>query len=101
MEYRVKLLPRAQRDIEGLYKWVVQRASHQGHDWYNGLMRAIRSLASHPQRCPMAPEASALKEPIRHLLYGARPYRILFWIKGNCVEVLHIRRAARDAWRRK
>jgi hypothetical protein len=46
----------------------------------------------------MAPEGLELHEPIRHLLYGRRPYRILFWVKEDEVQVLHIRRGARRSW---
>jgi len=100
MAYCVKLLPRAQKDIEELYRWVLRRAPHQGALWYEGLIEAMKSLARHPQRCPAAPEAFELRSPIRELLYGQRPYRILFWIKGNEVQILHIRRGARQPWRR-
>jgi plasmid stabilization system protein ParE len=99
MAYRVKLLPRAQEDIEALYRWVLRRAPHQGALWYSGLIDALKSLASHPQRCPVAPEGMELREPIRQLLYGRRPYRILFWIIGEEVQVLHIRRGARQPWK--
>jgi|CXWL01.1.fsa_nt_gi plasmid stabilization system protein ParE len=95
MAYRVKLTPRAQKDIEELYRWVIRRAPLQGAVWYNGLIDAIGSLADHPQRCPISPEGVELREEVRQLLYGTRPYRILFWIKGKEVQVLHIRRGAR------
>ena len=98
MGYRVKLAPRAQKDVEELYRWVVLRAPLQGTAWYNGLIGAIQSLAAHPQRCPVSPEGRELQAPVRQLLYGRRPYRILFRIKGKEVQVLHIRRGARKAW---
>jgi plasmid stabilization system protein ParE len=99
MEYRVRLLPRAQNDIEELYDWVIQRTPQQGHGWYTGLIEAIDSLRQHPYRCSTAPESSEFKEPVRQLLYGKRPYRILFWIQGKEVQVLHVRRGARQPWR--
>ena len=83
MAYRVKLTPRAQKDVEELYRWVIGRAPHQGAAWYNGLLDAIRSLAGHPRRCPLSLEGVELQEQVRQLLYGRRPYRILFWIKGK------------------
>jgi plasmid stabilization system protein ParE len=98
MEYRVRLMPRAQNDVEELYQWVIHRAPHQGASWYNGLIEAIRSLAHHPQRCPIAPEGLELRESVRQLLYGRRPYRILFSIGSGEVRVLHIRRGARKQW---
>ena len=71
MAYRVKLTPRAQKDAEELYRW---------------------------QRCPISPEGVELREEVRQLLYGRRPYRILFLIKGEEVQVLHVRRGARKSW---
>lgn len=98
MAYRVKLTPRAQKDVEELYRWVILRAPHQGAVWYNNLIDAIASLAEHPQRCPISPEGVKLLEEVRQLLYGRRPYRILFWVKGKEVQVLHVRRGARKQW---
>lgn len=98
MAYRVNLTPRAQKDVEELYRWVILRSPHQGAVWYNGLIDAIGSLADHPQRCPISPEGLELQEQIRQLLYGRRPYRILFWIRGKEVQVLHVRRGARKPW---
>ena len=44
MAYRVNLTPRAQKDVENLYRWVILRAPHQGAVWYTGLMDSIKSL---------------------------------------------------------
>ena len=91
MGYRVRLTPRAQRDVEELYRWVILIAPHQGGVWYNGLRDAIKSLSDHPQRCPISPEGRELRKQVRQLLYGRRPYRILFRIKEKEVDILHVR----------
>lgn len=98
MTYRIRLTPRAEKDAEDLFRWVIHRAPHQGALWYRGLIKAIESLAQHPQRCPIAPEGRELGEAVRHLLYGKRPYRIFFSIQKDEVHVLHIRRGARRPW---
>ncbi len=98
MAYGVKLTPRAQRDVEEIYRWIILRAPHQESAWYNSLMEAIKSLADHPQRCPISPEGLELRKQVRQLLYGRQPYRILFWIDGKEVQILHIRRGARKPW---
>ncbi len=98
MEYRVKLTPQAQQDADGLYQWVLKRAFHQGHAWYNGLIEAMKSLSRHPRRCALAPESVELENPIHQLLYGKRPYRILFTIADKELQILHIRRGARKPW---
>jgi plasmid stabilization system protein ParE len=61
------------------------------------LLKALRSLAEHPQRCSLAPENEVFEEEIRQLLYGKRQNvsRILFTIREQTVYILHIRHAAR------
>ena len=98
MVYRVKLTPRAQKDVEELFEWVIHRAPHQGSLWYQGLIEAIKSLENHPERCAIAPEGRELRQPVRQLLYGKRPYKIFFWIKAGEVHILHVRRGARRPW---
>ncbi len=98
MAYLVRLTHRAQKDSENLVRWVLHRAPHQGALWYNGLIEKIESLRHHPERCPVAPEAKELRHSVRQLLYGKRPYRILFLIVKKEVHILHIRRGARSPW---
>ena len=98
MAYRVEFTFRAVRDLEILYmeKKVVERLA--AARWYNGLERAVTALATHPQRCPVAPEARRTKRKLRHLLYGKKPhvYRVIFEVQEQLqtVWVLTIRHAA-------
>jgi plasmid stabilization system protein ParE len=98
MVYRVKLMPRAQRDLVRLYGWIGADSSDAALAWYRGLKDAIRTLRTTPNRCPSTPEDSAL----RHLLYGTRPhvYRIIYRVleKQKQVDVLHIRHGARQGF---
>jgi toxin ParE1/3/4 len=99
MAYRVEFTFRAVRDLEILYmeKKVVE--SLAAARWYNGLERAVTALATHPQRCPVAPEARRTKRKLRHLLYGRKPhvYRVIYEFeeKQKIVWVLTIRHGAR------
>jgi len=67
--------------------------------WYNDLEQAVYALASHPHRCPFAPETRRAKRKLRHLLYGKKPhiYRVLYEVdeKWQAVRVLTIRHGAR------
>ncbi len=89
-------MPRAERDLSGLYDWVGTRSSDAALTLYRGLRDAIRTLLHTPNRCPITPEDSHL----RHLLYGSKPciYRVIYRIleKQKQVDVLHIRHAARQ-----
>jgi len=99
MECRVKLMPRAERDLASLYDWIGARSSEAAFTWYRGLRDAIRTLRNSPNRCPITPEDRHL----RHLLYGSMPqiYRVIYRIleKPKQVDVLHIRHAARQEFK--
>src|SRR5258705_13257879 len=70
MAYRVRIMPRAQRDLFDLYHRIGARSSDAALIWYRGLRNAIRSLRSNPGRCPATPE----NELLTNLLYGAKPH---------------------------
>jgi len=99
MAYRVKITPRAERDLIEIYAWIGAESSDSALAWYNGLREAISTLRYFPNRCPTTPENRRLK----HLLYGHKPnlYRVIYRVveseKG--VEVVHIRQGARDEFR--
>lgn len=97
MAYRVRLLPKAEGDLEELYLWVVERAPLRGPLWFNRLEEAILSLRENPKRCPTVPQLSSSTDSVRQLLFGKKPnlYRVFFRIKDDLVEILHIRRGAR------
>jgi len=99
MGYRIEIMPRAGRDLAMLYQRINAEHSGAAIKWYRSLKRAILSLEQSPNRCPMTPESSEL----RQLLYGHRPhiYRVIYRVleKRKVVEVLHIRHGARNEFR--
>ena len=62
--------------------------------WYEGLLKAFRSLEKNPLRCPIAPESAFFEEEIRQLIYGK--YRVLFTVEGERVLVLRVRHGAQE-----
>ena len=98
MAYRIKLMPRAQRDLSTLYERIYARSSNVAKNWYSGLRAEIRTLRTYPNRCPATPES----KDFRNLLYGNKPhiYRIIYRVMEaqKQVDVLHIRHGARDAF---
>jgi mRNA-degrading endonuclease RelE of RelBE toxin-antitoxin system len=99
MAYRVEFAARAARDLEILYVEKNAAESKAAARWYNRLEEAVYALATHPQRCPIAPEARRMKRKLRHLLYSKKPdvYRVIYEIdeKQQTVWVLAIRHGAR------
>jgi toxin ParE1/3/4 len=99
MTYLVEFAARASRDLEVLFMEKNAADSQVAARWYNGLERAVAALASHPNRCPVAPEARKAKRKLRNLLYGNKPhiYRVIYEVdeERQAVWVLHIRHGAR------
>ena len=95
MAYRVKIMPRAGRDLTELYQSINAQSSEAALVWYRGLKKAIRSLRDNPHRCPATRE----NKDLRNLLYGNRPfvYRVIYRVteKPKERDILQIRQGAR------
>jgi toxin ParE1/3/4 len=99
MAFRVETTEEAERDGHGILDWLIsEHAGEAGLHWFEGLEKAIASLSTFPERCPLAPENAAFPFEVRHQIYGRKPhvYRILFTIEGDRVSVLHIRHGRRQ-----
>jgi toxin ParE1/3/4 len=98
MKYKLIIQPSASADLDQAYRWIAERSPQRAPGWFNGFVRALTSLETHPERCATAPESTFVGAKIRQLLYGRRGgvYRALYAVRGHEVHVLHIRHAARD-----
>lgn len=92
--YRVEPTDKALVDAGEAYFWINEQSEAAALRWYEGLLKAFRSLERNPLRCPLAPESAFFEEEIRQLIYGK--YRILFIIEGEAVFVLRVRHGARE-----
>ena len=97
--YEGIVLPRAEREIEDAYRWLVKHAPSVADEWMDGLLAAVDTLEEMPARCPLAPEAQFFKEEVRHLLYDA--YRLIFVIDERHVRILSVRHASRQPMKRR
>ncbi len=100
MKYRVELAATAKADIRESARWLIDQASQAVADkWLAGLDKAMATLETRPQRCPVAAEGDKFPEEIRELLYGRRKsgkHRIHFKIDGDTVFILYVRHTARN-----
>ncbi|HUT88154.1 MAG TPA: type II toxin-antitoxin system RelE/ParE family toxin [Thermoguttaceae bacterium] len=98
MIHQVFLTDRAHRDLlEACTWWAENRSAEQAERWYDGFAKAILSLATAPERCPLAPENQVLPYEIRQLNSGLvrRPtHRAIFTIRPNMVLILRVRHLA-------
>jgi plasmid stabilization system protein ParE len=98
MAFRVETSAQAETDANAILEWLLsEHAGETGIRWFLALDDAIASLATLPERCPLAPETERFPFEVRQLLYGRKPhaYRILFTIEGDTVKILHIRHGRR------
>ena len=98
MNHRVLVTPIADAEAMGAFRWYADRSATVAERWYEGLTKAITSLAKNPGRFPVSREDStALGCEARLLLYGRRRgvFRILYTISDGTVWVLRIRHSAR------
>ena len=97
MRFSVLIQPPAEADAEAAYLYIQEHAPRAAEAWLDGLLAALETLATMPERCPRAPENDAFDEEIRQLLH--RSHRVLFTVRGTEVHILHIRHAAQDRLR--
>ena len=98
MKYIVEVTESAEVELDTAYRWLHDQYSPEyAARWREGLLAAVGTLETFPERCALAPEGRTLRRRIRQLLYGKRhgAYRLLFEIRDRTVYVLHIRHAAR------
>lgn len=96
MIYRVIVTPAAESDLRTAYRYIRSQAPRAARDWIRRARQTAKSLARHPERCPMAPESASFDQPIRELLFGAGnrgTYRFLFVVftEEKSVYILHVR----------
>ena len=97
MKFRVVVTARARADAVEAFRWLVERSPDAASRWYLGLEKAIASLATMPERHPVAEEESdQLGFTLRQMLYGRRRgiYRILFSIEQDTVTLHYVRHSA-------
>src|SRR5436853_3057388 len=96
MTYRVIVTPAVESDLQTAYRYIRTQAPRAARDWIRRARQAVRSLAHHPERCPVAPDGASFDQPIRELMFGSGnrgTYRFLFVVldEKKTVYILHIR----------
>lgn len=92
----VRVLRRAQRDLEEIDDYINREAPAHADALVDALYTAIESLATHPQRGARPRDAVLRAAGYRFLVHGA--YLIFYKVAGRTVRVyrvLHGRRAYR------
>ena len=91
--YKVRIPPSVIAELEDNFDYIAKDSMTNAVRWYRNIQEKILSLQENPRRCPIAIESRYRSYEIRHLI--VRPYRVLFRIRGDTVEVLHVRHGSR------
>jgi len=79
----------AESDIQNIFEFIELDSYQNAVKWYQNLKTKIQTLETMPERCPKAPENQLTDFKLYHLIVGN--YRILYRIKDNTVQILHVR----------
>ncbi len=88
-KYIVEILDNAIEEIENITDYIAEDSVTNALNWYENTTKKIRSLDSMPERCPIADENPYFDFEVHCLLVS--DYRVLYRIKGDKVEILHIK----------
>jgi plasmid stabilization system protein ParE len=93
--YQAYITATAEAGMYAACQWLETEAPHSASKWMAGLLEAIDSLETFPERCPIAAENDLFVEEVRvHPYRMSSVYRILFTIQQDKVVVLYIRHGA-------
>jgi plasmid stabilization system protein ParE len=99
MSYTVNILPRAERDFEEIYGFILERSPQGAVAWAKAFHQALKQLEKSPTSHALAPESGDQAPELRQLIFKTRrgnAYRALFTIEEDQVYVHHIRGSGRD-----
>ena len=94
MPYDVRILPRAEFDVQQIYNWIGERSPEGAHRWWLAFEEAIAGIKQQPSGFALALEAQWIDREIRQLLFKTahgRYYRAIYVIVGNEVRILRVR----------
>jgi plasmid stabilization system protein ParE len=102
MKYDVVMTNEAQQNARAAFRWYAERSPEAAEHWCDGLLDALASLETDPQRCPLANENSRFPIELKQLLYGSGhriSHRIIFAIRPSVVAIHAIRHVTQGEWR--
>ena len=65
MKYRVRLLARANRDLERIFAWLAQRSPAGAAAWYEAAIEALTALRDGADQHGLAIESRGLRKAVR------------------------------------
>jgi plasmid stabilization system protein ParE len=94
MSRTLRILRRAQDDVDVIFNWLSRRSVRGAIAWYMAFRHALGLIAQAPESFPEAPESRVLSGQLHQGLFKTRRgrvYRIVFTLSVTEVIVLRVR----------
>lgn len=95
----VFLTETAEAQMASATEWYAQEHPDLAAKWFNGLIRAIDSVAKNPEQFALARESEKFPVQIRQMPYGSgkrTTHRILFVIRETRIVIHQVRHVAQS-----
>jgi toxin ParE1/3/4 len=90
---RVRYTPEAFADQERIFEYLRERSPNGARNVLASILDATVQLAAQPRSGYRTDDSD-----VRVLFVGRYPYKIFYRIRGDVVEIAHIRHASRRPW---
>jgi plasmid stabilization system protein ParE len=99
MPRRIQYALAAKRDVREIIRWYRDQSAEAVEKWMSLLRKAEAGILDQPQAYPISSDSDELGIEIREAQIGKRHgvYRIWFIVSEDCLTILRVRHAARDA----
>lgn len=94
MTLKLKILPRAQEDVQHIFEYLAERSPQGAADWWEAFESAARHATDGLVEQPLAPENNSTEFELRQVIFktrAGRRYRFVFTIVANELRVLRVR----------
>jgi plasmid stabilization system protein ParE len=104
MSRPLRILQRAQNDVDEIFNWLVRRSIRGAISWYVAFGHAIGRIQESPENYSRAPEGEILHSELRQAFFKTRRgrrYRIIFQFDDQTIVVLRVRGPGQAPLRRR
>ena len=94
MKYRLVVVEPAERDVHGVYSYILARSTQGAMAWYRAFVTCTEEIIQHPLAFPVALENNDFDIDLRQALFKTThgdPYRCVFTVTDDEVRILRIR----------
>lgn len=94
MSFHVRIVPRAERDVQQIFDWLAARSADGALRWWDAFELAAAKLSENPLGYGLAPENELADTELRQFLLKTRRgriYRGVFRVSGDEVQILRVR----------